>query len=39
VHVIEKGNTDGVLKSYMAFDEEKGISHEDSFGLWSFYFI
>jgi hypothetical protein len=39
VHVIEKGNTNGVLKFYMAFNEEKGKSHEDSFGLWTFYFI
>jgi hypothetical protein len=39
VHVIEKGNTIGVLKCYMAFDEEKGKSREDSLGLRSFYFI
>jgi hypothetical protein len=36
---MEKGNTNGVLKFYMAFDEEKGKSHEDSLGLSSFYFI
>jgi hypothetical protein len=28
VHVIEKGNTNGVLKFYMAYDEEIGKSHE-----------
>jgi hypothetical protein len=28
VHVIEKGNTNDVLKFYMAFDEGKGKSHE-----------
>jgi hypothetical protein len=39
VHVIEKGNTNGVLKCYMIFDEEKGKSHEDSLGLRSSYFI
>jgi hypothetical protein len=30
VHIIEKGNTNGVLKFYMAIDEEKGESREDS---------
>jgi hypothetical protein len=39
VHVIEKGNTNGVLEFYMAFDEEKWESHKDSLGLRSFYFI
>jgi hypothetical protein len=32
VHLIEKGNTNGVLKCYMAFYEEKGKKHEDSLG-------
>jgi hypothetical protein len=36
VHVIEKGNTIGVLKFYMAFDEEKGKNCEDSLELRSF---
>jgi hypothetical protein len=36
VHIIEKGN---ILKCYIAFDEEKGESHEDSLGLMSFYLI
>jgi hypothetical protein len=39
VHLIEKGNTNDVLKCYMAFDEEKQKSHEDFLGLRSFYFI
>jgi hypothetical protein len=30
VHVIEKGNTNGVLKFYMDYDEEKAKSHEES---------
>jgi hypothetical protein len=39
VHVTEKGNTNSVLKCYIAFNEEKGKSHKDSIGLRSFYFI
>jgi hypothetical protein len=39
VHVIEKRNMNDVLKFYMAFDEEKGESREDSLRLRSFYFI
>jgi hypothetical protein len=39
VHAIEKGNTNGVLKFYMAFNEEKGKNREHSLGLMSFYFI
>jgi hypothetical protein len=27
------------IKIYMAYDEEKGKSHKDLLGLWSFYFI
>jgi hypothetical protein len=39
VHIIEKGNTNGVLNFYMTFDEGKGKSYEDSSGLRNFYFI
>jgi hypothetical protein len=39
VHIIEKGNTNGVINFYMTFHEEKGKNHKDSLGLRSFYFI
>jgi hypothetical protein len=39
VNVIEKGNTNNVLKSLWPTMKKKEKSCEDLWGLWSFYFI